>query len=63
MKKENLAEDYDFYDDGTFYHSRKTAHSSFEEPSVTYDDLSRFYGIDLEKKLSMAREWIRRTKR
>lgn len=43
-------EDYDFYDDGTFtIKNKKTAHSSFEEPSVAYDNLGRFYGIDLEK--------------
>lgn len=50
FEKGVAGKDYGFNENGDFsLRSRKVAHSSFEEPSVAYDDLSRFYGLDLEK--------------
>ena len=40
--------DYSFYEDGTFSTKHRQAASSFEEPSVEYEGLGRFYGLNLE---------------
>lgn len=50
FEKGVAGKDYEFNDEGSFStKSRRVPHSSFEEPSIAYEDLSRFYGIDLEE--------------
>ena len=41
-------EDYNFYEDGNFSVKHRSPNSSFEEASVMYEGLNKFYGYDLE---------------
>ena len=42
-------EDYNFYEDGNFSVKHRSPNSSFEEASVMYEGLNKFYGYDLEE--------------
>lgn len=48
-KKGVPGEDYTFYEDGTFNTKHRSPSSSFEEASVQYEGLNKFYGYDLEE--------------
>lgn len=41
-------QDYDFYENGNFTTHDRQAASSFEEPTVAYEGLGKFYGLNLE---------------